>query len=139
MDPKFILDQGKEIVARILQPHGFSYRDLGQGCGSGGRFAAGVFEAGDRSLELHFRHSLGLVTYRLGALSLDHVTYMRYLGVYGQNRYPGFSSDPLHAFHSLAYDLDHFCGDFLKDASQFRAFAVDYSENPDRFKGFKAL
>jgi hypothetical protein len=139
MNPKAILDQGKEIVGQVLRPWGFDYRELDEGLGSGGRFAAGVFRAGDRSLELHFRRSLGLVTYRLGALGLDHVTYMRYLGVYGRNLYPGFSDDPLDGFRGLAHDLDAFCGDFLRAATEFREFALDYSQDPDRFRGFKAF
>jgi hypothetical protein len=40
---------------------------------------------------------------------------MRELGVWDRCRYPGYSDDPLHAFHSLAHDLsladDFLCGD----------------------------
>jgi hypothetical protein len=37
---------------------------------------------------------------------------MRELGVWTQCRYPGFSENPIGAFHDLAHDLQ-FAGDFL--------------------------
>src|SRR5208283_2251673 len=50
----------------------------------------------DRSLELHFRHSLGLVTYRVGRISLAHEDYMwAVVGQRSATHYPGFSTDPL--------------------------------------------
>ncbi len=76
----------------------------------------------DRRLEIHYRFSLGLVTYHYGQKSMEHALYMRVLlGENGGNRYPGFSDDPFAAFHGLAYDLDHFASAFLN--GDFKEFA----------------
>jgi len=74
----------------FLKPYGFQFVFEKTGSSSGGRFAFGRYVRGDRSLELHFRFTLGLVTYQIGDASLDHESYMRALGVYGQNAYPDF-------------------------------------------------
>ncbi len=79
-----------------------------------GVFASGDFVRGDRRLELHFRHSVGLVKYHMGSHSASHEAYMReVLGGHAGNRYPGFSDDPLDGFHHLAHDLGNFASDFL--------------------------
>jgi hypothetical protein len=114
MNPTGMLREGSKILDRVLRPHGFTFVEGPSGSGSGGHFAAGNYVRGDRRLELHFRHSLGLVTYHIGALSASHEAYMRdLLGREGGNRYPGFSDDPLDGFRHLAHDLERFAADFL--------------------------
>jgi hypothetical protein len=110
--PKDILLDGAQILERLLLPKGFEFRFGGEGSGSGGDFAWGEFVREDRRLELHFRHSLGLVRYHVGDQSASHESYMRELGARDRCRYPGFSADPKNAFHELSHDLN-LAEDFL--------------------------
>jgi hypothetical protein len=76
---------------------------------------------GERKLELHFRYTLGLVTYHLGAVSVPHEEFMRAVQAAGDRRYPGFSDDPLQAFRDLAHDLGRHGQAFLSGSdAQFR-------------------
>jgi hypothetical protein len=114
INPEEILRAGAEILRPIMEPSGFAFVEGQSGGSSGGRFARGDFVRGDRRLELHLRHSLGLVTYHVGPYSATHDAYMReVLGGRGGNHYPGFPSDPLDGFRHLAHDLATFAGDFL--------------------------
>lgn len=92
------------------------------GSGSGGAFAHGEFVLGDRRLELHFRYSLGLVTYHIGSLSLAHDDYLRaLLGRSSAGYYPGTSDEPLAGFELLRQDLVENCSDFVRGTGeQFR-------------------
>jgi hypothetical protein len=97
-----------------MRTHGFEFAPNAAGVGSGGAFASGEFSRGDRTLELHFRHSLGLVTYRVGSLELSHEDYMwSVLGRRWATRYPGFSNEPLDGFRHLLADLQEHGCDFL--------------------------
>jgi hypothetical protein len=78
-EPCEILRQGRSTLDPVLYAHDFSFKDGGSGVGSGGRYAFGSYVNKDRRLELHFRFSLGLVTYHFGKNSLDHESYMRAL------------------------------------------------------------
>ncbi len=75
-EPQQALTAGVEVLNNMMQSYGFVYRTTTVGVGSGGSFAAGEFRRGDRSLELHYRYSLGLVTYHAGHLVLSHEDYM---------------------------------------------------------------
>jgi hypothetical protein len=110
-DPTPILLPGARILEAELHPLGFEFIFRAAGKGSGGLFATGDFIRDDRRLELHFRESLGLVRYHIRTSSAAHEAYMRELGVRYECRYPGFSDDPLVAFHDLAHDLK-FAADF---------------------------
>ena len=110
--PEKALLAGVDILSATLGPHGFEFELRGVGKGSGGHFAWGEFVRDDRRLELHYRESLGLVTYHASGRAATHEAYMRELGVWGRNRYPGYSSDHLQAFRDLAHDLA-FAEDFL--------------------------
>src|SRR5690606_17601263 len=102
--PEEALAAGCAILEPVLAPHGFVWVPGAAGHSSGGSSASGSFVRGTRRLELHFRYSLGLVTYHLGETSLDHDSYMRVvLGAKPVNQYPGFSSDPMDGFHHLAH------------------------------------
>ncbi len=139
-DPKETLLKGVAVLEPVLHPHGFTFQLSNIGTGSGGHFASGGFSRENRILELHFRHSLGLVSYHVGNCTLDHETYLRYLGKWQQHKYPGFSDDPLEAFCELAHDIGAFCVDFVSGSGeQFCKFAQEHTQNPDKFKGLGVL
>jgi hypothetical protein len=132
-NPLETLKQGAKLLEPLLVRHGFAFKVTGSGSSSGGNYAAAEFRRGDRWLEFHFRFSLGLVAYHLGASSMDHIAYMQsVLGRRYASRYPGFSNDPLVAFHDLLLDLEAHCGEFL-DASdevlQARIIAATQFQN----------
>jgi hypothetical protein len=110
--PKEILLVGVAILEPVLSSHGFRFEFRDEGKGAGGFFAWGEFVRCDRRLELHYRLSLGLVTYHASGKKVCHEAYMRELGRWGNNCYPGFSSDYLKGFHDLAQDLQY-TDDFL--------------------------
>ena len=138
--PQDILVAGAKILAPVLEPHGFIFKLETHGKSSGGWFASGSFSRSDRQLELHFRYSLGLVTYHLDQVLLDHEIYMRLLGVYGVNQYPDFPQEPLESFHHLAKDIQDYCQDFIcGDGQEFQAFAKQFSSNPTMFRGVSKI
>ncbi len=139
-EPCEILRQGRSTLDPMLYAHDFSFEDGGSGAGSGGRYAFGSYVNKDRRLELHFRFSLGLVTYHFGKNSLDHESYMRaLLGTAGGNRYPGFSDNPLTAFDDLAYDLQSFARDFLNGDFEKFTRCVAVAEEWKKTPGFARL
>ena len=110
-----ILKAGVAILDDLMRSHGFVYRSTSAGVGSGGSFASGEFRRADRGLELHFRGSLGLVTYHLGCATLSHEDYMwSVLGNRWASHYPGFSDDPMDGFRHLLLDLEQYGSDFLR-------------------------
>ena len=84
---------------------GFNFDMAGQGTSSGGPFAWGEFVRDERRLDLHFRHSLGMVRYHIRDKSASHESYMREIGLWEGCEYPGFSADAFEAFRGLAHDL----------------------------------
>ena len=135
-----IFRAGREILDEVMKPRGFTFVEGASGQSSGGNFASGEYVKDDRRLEIHFRNSLGLVTYHIGSLSLTHEAYMRaLLGRSGGNKYPGFSDDPLDGFRHLKYDLEHFCGDFLSGTGEEFERCVAKAKEQEKIKGFKAL
>lgn len=102
-DPVSVMMAGAAILADELSPSGFTFHLTGYGNSSGGDFAAGRFIRGDQYLEIHFRHSLGLVTCGWGDSLLSHADYLAGLGETGA--YLGYGTDPLDAFRHLARDL----------------------------------
>ncbi|HJZ65193.1 MAG TPA: hypothetical protein VKD70_12800 [Candidatus Acidoferrum sp.] len=112
--PSEILEHGCSILDPVLLKYGLRRAQLVSGKSSGGPFASTTYTNGNRNLELHFRYSLGLVTYHFGPLSMTHEAYMRVLlGPNGGNMYPGFSEQPLDAFRGLANDLETKADAFL--------------------------
>jgi hypothetical protein len=137
---ELLLLEGVAVLEPVLAPHGFAFRQGPSGRGSGGQFSSCRFERGDRVLELHFRHGLGLVAYRIGAAELDHEHYLRRTGNWANRRYPDFSASPIDSFRALAHDLGAFCTDFLGGTGeQFKTAAAAHAANPNEFKGFAAL
>jgi hypothetical protein len=97
-----------------MRSHEFGYSQTSVGSGSGGSFASGEFRRGDRGLELHFRYSLGLVTYHLRSSAISHEDYMwSVLSKRWASHYPGFSGDALDGFRHLLLDLEQYGSDFL--------------------------
>lgn len=134
--PQDILMAGAKILAPVLEPHEFIFELETRGKGSAGWFASGSFRRSDRRLELHFRYFLGLVSYHIDQSSLDHETYMRFLGVYGTNQYPDFPQEPLESFHHLAKDIQDYCQDFIcGDGQKFHTFGKQFSNSPMMFRG----
>jgi hypothetical protein len=124
--PNERLRKGSAILDSVLCEYGFEFKWGGSGQSSGGSFAFGAFVTGDRKLELHYRHSLGLVEYHFGKLSVDHESYMRVvLGPAGGNHYPGFSEKSEVQFDDLKFDLEHFATAFLlENAEEFSCCAA---------------
>ncbi len=140
MDVSATLQLGVEILTPVLAPHGFHFEFRESDKGSGGHFAWGQFVRGDRRLELHFRHALGLVTYHLGDVVLTHEDFMRVaLGGARENAYPGFSNDPLDGFRHLRHDLERFAAAFLAGTdAQFKAI-VDQARLHPPARGLRAI
>jgi hypothetical protein len=136
--PSECLDAGRKILRPVFLTHLFVYVDSSMGSSSGGAFAVGAYVRWRRRFEFHFRRSLGLVTYRIGTVSLSHDDYMwALLGSHGGNRYPNFSDDPLQQFRDLRYDLENYCKDFLGGSGrEFLDCARRASRRP---RGFAAL
>jgi hypothetical protein len=138
--PSEILREGRAVLDPVLGAHGFSFKEGPVGPSSGGPFASGIYVNGNRILEIHFRFSLGLVTYHFGERSVDHESYMRAaLGKAGGNRYPGFSDDPISGFKNLAYDLENFATAFLKGDSKEFARCAAAAEEWKKIPGFARL
>jgi hypothetical protein len=138
--PMEILLEGRHAIDPVLAQHGFTFQQGSSGASSGGESANGAYVNGNRKLELHYRFSLGLVTYHFEKASLDHTSYMRVLlGDKGGNKYPGFSDDPLAAFESLAYDLEHFAAAFLEGNFDEFARVVAVAEEWNKIPGFARL
>jgi hypothetical protein len=109
-----IMSAGIQLLTPLLERHGFRFEPGASGASSGGAFSSGAFVRGNKRLRLHFRHSLGLVTYEVGEHSLPHSEFVRAQGApHGANQYPGFSSEPLDGFHHLLHDLERFGEPFL--------------------------
>ncbi len=108
------LESGMLILAPLMEHHGFKRSETGRSKGSGGGSAFASWIRGDRRLELHFRYSLGLVTYSVGPVSLSHEDYMwAHTGKRWATQYPGFSDDPVDAFRDLRADLEKNASSFL--------------------------
>ena len=134
-----ILQKGRKILNPIMEDHGFHWEPGQAGKGSGGDSDCGYYVRGNRKLELHFRQSLGLVTYHIGEIHLSHESYMRFSIAKGKTQYPGFSSDPLDGFRHLAHDLQKYGHDFLSGSGEkFQNAAVKAKEKTQN-TGFKKL
>lgn len=141
MNPRTILTSGTTILDAALVPHGFHFEFRGEDVGSGGAFAWGEYVRGDRRLELHFRHSLGLVTYHVGDLAIAHSPYMVALGCDQAARYPGVADDPLAGFRDLAHDLANLAAaDFLAGSADIlrEAASVAAADAPRRHREYMA-
>jgi len=140
MTPEEAIEQGRKILEPVLAVNGWRFVPGSTGTGSGGHFAQAEFVRDDRRLELHFRWSLGLVTYHVGELALSHEAYMEaLLGRHGASRYPGFSADPIDGFRDLAADLQEHCMDFVVGPGDEFRRCVERARELAKVSGFKKL
>jgi hypothetical protein len=135
------LAAGVAMLAPLLERNGFMYVPLAAGASSAGQYASGEFRrerpADLRRLEVHFRSSLGLLTYDVDQRALSHDDYMRALGVRGA--YPGFSTDPLDGFRHLLKDLQAHAAGFLTGPKADFARCADAADRRNASSGFKRL
>ncbi len=115
LKPEQLLIKGAEILSTYLSSLNFNFNLIETGKGSGGHFAHGQFINEDKTIDLHFRWSLGLVSYKINNLILSHEDYIDLVGQHGQNKYPNFSDNPLDAFHCLLFDLKNLLNDFTEN------------------------
>ncbi|QQS52457.1 MAG: hypothetical protein IPM71_06910 [Bacteroidota bacterium] len=126
LKPEQLLINGAEILSTYLSSLDFKFKLIETGHGSGGDFAHGQFINEDKTIDLHFRWSLGLVSYKINDLILSHEDYIDLVDKHGQNKYPNFSDDPLDAFRCLLIDLKDLLNDFTENnAIIFRQKASD--------------
>jgi hypothetical protein len=135
-----VLREGCTMLDPVLSERGFSFTNGYSGRSSGGHYASGAYVNADRKLKIHYRYSLGLMTYHFGQTCIDHESYMRaVLDDKGGNKYPGFSDDPVAAFRDLAYDLQNFATAFLGgDFERFSSYAAA-AEQWKKIPGFARL
>ena len=125
MEPMELLEQGRKILAPILESHGFVYERGVAEIGSGGAFARGAFVRLDHRLEFSVRGGLGEVVYRVGETRIAHEALMREIAGPRQARYPGFSDEPLDGFRHLRDALEQYGKSFLRTMDEdFYAFAA---------------
>ena len=130
MNQKAELISGASCLNWLLSHHGFTFVIEREGNGSGDGFCTGAFVRGKWRLELHFRSSLGLVSYQVGDLALSHGQYLRAQGAEGQ--YPGFWKTPRDAFKYLLQDLiDYGQPFFSKDTSEFEKLTQMLANSPN--------
>ncbi len=134
-----MLRRGRTFIDPIMAAHGFVWEPMWAGKSSGGVSDSGRYIKEKRNLELHFRSSLGLVTYHLGKLSLTHEEYMRQVAPVGGAKYPGFSEDPLDAFRDLAHDLSAYAYDFLSGRGEEFNAARRAADRRNTLSGFQRL
>jgi hypothetical protein len=140
MNPREALIEGVKVLDPFMSENGFSFSLIESGQGSGGIYAFGRYISGNRTLELHYRYSLGQVKYVIGDSELYHEDYMKLLRVSGKNHYPGFSEDYIQTFRDLLFDLQNFAYDFIGGSGEeFKRLSEFLRENPRAFKGFKGL
>jgi len=121
---------GVEIVDGFMRSHGFLYTPTTAGKSSGGLFAAGEFRRANRTLELHYRDSLDLVTYRVGRLrSHTRTTCGRSSAGDGQVTTLDSQKESLDAFGHLLQDLKRSCADFLVGSDADFARHVERAES----------
>lgn len=114
MSSTAIMEEGAALHLRpLLEPLGFVFRVVRTANSSGGVSCEAELTRQDRKIELHFRHSLGLVRYHVGSISASHTAYWEIVGGGRARRYPGFGSTPVDAFQHLAADLAHIRSDFV--------------------------
>ena len=143
MTPAEALARGAALLSRLLESHGFVFHHSGAGRGSGGDYACGEFSRDDRRLQLHVRHSLGLVRYHVGDVSLEHAEYVRAVGAIRRPQatpaYPGFSDHVLEAFQHLGSDIERFGEPFLTGSRDEFKDLVDWVSRHPRPKGLAHL
>ena len=140
MDPAATLEAGRRILDPLMTGAGFRFVSGPAGKGSGGHFASGAYIRGHRRLELHFRTSLGLITYHFGNRALSHDALMwSVLGGAGSTKHPGFSENAMQGFRDLAEDLEQRGHDFMSGSDEELTKRFDHAMAHPKTSGFKAV
>ena len=139
MTPETQLEAGAAILAKFLAGYGFQFRVEETDRGSGGPFARGAFLKGDRRLELHYRWSLGLVSYTVGNTRVAHEDFARARASDGRGVYSGFFSEPLDDFRALLADLEAFGSPFLSGSVEDFLAVAEWVQSHPRPLGLAAL
>ena len=140
MDPVAALEAGCRVLDPLMSRAGFRFVPGPAGKGSGGNFASGSYVRRDRQLELHFRWSLGLVTYHYGPRALSHEAFMwSVLDGRPGNKYPGFSDDPIQGFRDLAEDLECHGEEFLTGSDERLGQRFEHAAAHPKPSGFGAI
>ena len=141
MNVEEIFMEGCRLLELPLVSAGFKFISGPAARSSGGHFASGEYVRDGRKLRLHFRHSLGLVTYQFRGLTASHESVLRALGVFGRHQYPGFSDDPLDGFRHLRSDLDSFLQVFISglDEELGRLLTAAIQEEAKSPKGINGI
>jgi hypothetical protein len=134
-----ILKEGRRFIDPIMETNGFQWQPGLAGKSTGGYSDSGQYVKDNRRLELHFRHSLGLVNYHIAEISLSHEDYMLHVAGKEKYEYPGFSSDPLDGFRHLARDLENYASDFLSGPGEDFRKAKQRAEERSKLSGFKRI
>ena len=87
MTPEEAIEAGRKILDQVMVAAGFAFLLGPSGKGSGGHFASASYFKDDRRLVFSYRWALGAVEYYMGEEGLDHNSYMRLLGVYGESEF----------------------------------------------------
>lgn len=132
MTPHETILAGRPILDAVLAPAGFQFDAPTADQASGGPFATASYHRDDRRLTFSYRYALGAVEYSIGNATLEHITYMRLLGVYERCELARFSRDePLAGFQALRHDLEAFADDFLRGpGDEFRRLAAHLQSLP---------
>ncbi len=107
-----MMTEGATHLASVLDPLGFTFRVVRTGPSSGGPFCEAEFAGVNRRVELHFRHSVGMVRWHIGDISASHGAYMEALG--RSASYPRSQDDEMEAFGCLARDFSLIRTDFIE-------------------------
>lgn len=123
------LREGVDILDAVMGPARYRFEQVHDGA-----YICCRYRRADRTLELHYSHSLRLVNQRIGDLVVMHDDFMRALLGPRGGGYPGSSDDPLDAFRGLRADLATHCGEFLRGSPhRWRAVAERALLDPRRF------
>ena len=123
-----MLQRGSKFLSASLDSAGFLASEIESGKGSGGPAAWRRFVNGNRDIEVHFRLSLGLVSYQWNDVALSHGELLRALGIKGT--YPGFSTDPMDGFKHLAADLSGPLAPFVHGDFEWWQHAIATAAQP---------
>jgi hypothetical protein len=141
MNAETTLEQGRLLLAPMLEAQGFAYEPGAATLEKTQEIARGTFARADgRRLELtvvrvlladdgdevaNARSVLRDVVYHVGELALAHDAYMAVvLGEEGSNQYPSFGGNPLDEFRHLCHDVECYATVFLRGPeSHFKVIA----------------
>lgn len=138
--PHDALVEGASLLRPLMDSNGFEF-SLGEaGTGSGGNFAVGQYQRGNRVIRFSVRFGLGRVEYKVGQSSITHEDFLRYSGAWGRHAFPNFGGTVQGSFVALKQDLINHVQVFLSGAdAEFLSVVRARDAEPNKYKGFAAL